>query len=196
MNGEYDLQLNQEKTLKILVVETANMNLGDNVIGDNVYYLLKRALRGKRYDILRYSISLRDPEQVRYVDAVVFAGGILKSTTEKFWLYITELIKTAQEYQVPVLLSGIGVEAFYPDDERSVNLKEAINLPCVKAISVRDDIETLKRDYITNPEIRVTPVFDHAIWCSYTYREYLKKQQKMVSPPPNWSWHCKRKIIC
>lgn len=116
----------QRNALKILVVETANMNLGDNVIADNVYYLLNKALHGKRYDILRYSIFSRDPEQIRYVDAVVFAGGILKATTENFWLYIPELIRAAQEYQVPVLLSGIGVEAFYPDDERSIALKEAL----------------------------------------------------------------------
>lgn len=165
----------EQRKVKILMVQTANMNLGDTILADNDYYLIKKAMFPRKCDILRYSISSRDVGQVKYVDAVVFAGGILKVTNESFWLYFPELIHAAQEYNVPVFLSAIGVEAYNPEDERSIALKEALNLPCVKGISVRDDIETLRRDYITNPDIRITPVYDPAVWCKKTYSEELKR---------------------
>lgn len=162
-----------KRVLKILLVQTANMNLGDTVIGDNNFYLIKKAVAPRKCEILRYSISSRDVSQIKYVDAVVFAGGILKVTNEKFWLYIPEIINEANRHDVPVFLSGIGVEAFYPDDERSVELKKAINLPCVKGISVRDDIETLKKDYLTNNDIRVYSVHDVALWSKKTYKSSI-----------------------
>ncbi len=160
-------------TLKILLVQTANMNLGDTILADNDYYLLCKALKGKKHDILRYSISSCDVSQVKYVDAVVFAGGIIKCTNENFWQYMPQLIKEADKYNVPVFMSAIGVEKFYPDDERSVALKNAINMPCVKGISVRDDIKTLKNDYLTNPDIRTYQVYDPAVWCADTYKQHL-----------------------
>ena len=162
------------KKLKILMVQTMNMNLGDTVLADNDCFLMKKAMGVKRCDLLRYSISSRDFTQVKYVDAVVFAGGILKCTNENFWQYMPEIIKEANKHNVPVFMSAIGVEKFYPEDERSVALKEAINLPCVKGISVRDDVDTLKKDYITNKNIKIYSVYDPAVWCADTYKKHLK----------------------
>lgn len=167
-----------KQVIKILLVQTTNMNLGDTVIGDNNDYLIKKALSPKKCDILRYNIALRDVSQIKYVDAVIFAGGIIKSTTEKFWLYILEILQEADKYNVPVFMSGIGVEDFHPDDERSINLKTAINLPCVKGMSIRDDIETLKKDYLTNDNISIYPVYDVAVWSKNTYKRYLKIRKK------------------
>lgn len=165
------------KKKKILMVFTANMNLGDNVIGDCNEFLIRRAFFPGTCEIFPYSISTHDVEQVRYVDAVVFAGGILKTTSEKFWQYIPELLEAAERYDVPVMLNGIGVEAFHGEDERSVRLREALNLPCVKCITVRDDIETLRRDYITNPEITVLPVYDVAVWSRTVYKDVLRRMR-------------------
>lgn len=163
------------RRIKILMVYTANMNLGDSVIGDSNYYLIEKAFFPRKCEIFPYTISSRDVEQLRYVDGLVFAGGIFKSTSENFWLYIPELLEAAQKYNVPVLLNGIGVEAFHPEDEKSVNLKNALNLPCVKCISVRDDVETLKKDYITNPNIQILPVYDVAVWSKNVYAKHLKQ---------------------
>lgn len=166
------------KPIKILMVQTMNMNLGDSILADNDCYLMKKAMGIRQCDLLRYSISSRDFSQVKYVDAVVFAGGIIKCTNENFWQYMPEIINEAQKYNVPVFLSAIGVEKFYPDDERSVSLKNALNQPCVKGISVRDDIETLKRDYIENKDIKIYSVYDPAVWCAKTYRKYIKNTKK------------------
>lgn len=166
------------KALKILLVQTANMNLGDSILADNDYYLLKKALGDRDYDILRYSISSQDASQVKYVDAVIFAGGIIKCTNENFWQYMPQIIKEADKYNVPVFMSAIGVEKFYPDDERSVALKDAINMPCVKGISVRDDIDTLINDYLVNKDVKTYRVYDPAVWCKDTYSEHLTNTVK------------------
>ena len=160
--------------VKILLVQTINLNLGDSVLSDCDAYLLQKCFGRREHKIFRYSISSRDIGQVRYVDAVIFAGGIFKVSNEKFWLYIPELLREADRLGVPVFFSAIGVEAYYPDDERSVELREALNLPCVKGISVRDDILTLRRDYITNPDIHISSVYDPAVWCKKVYAEALE----------------------
>ena len=163
-----------EQKVKILLVHTSNMNLGDTVIADNDEFLLHQAMGRRPHDVLRYSISSRDVGQIKYVDAVVFAGGIIKATNEKFWIYIPEIIDEAERQNVPVFLSCIGVEQFIPGNEASEELKRTLNLPCVKGISVRDDLETLQRDYITNPEIPLYRTTDVAVWSSKTYAEQLQ----------------------
>lgn len=171
-----------DRPLKVLMVYTANMNFGDTVIGRNNRYLLGEILKDIDHEILECSIFSRDTAQVACVDALVFAGGIIKSTTESFWLYLSEMIEAAQEHGVPVLLNGVGCEPFYPEDERAVSLKRALNLPCVKAITVRDDNEALRRDWIVNPSIRVTPVVDVATWSACAYASHLGEMKSTGEP--------------
>lgn len=165
------------RKLKILVVHTSNMNLGDTVLMDNDVFLLKKALKRRRipYELFIQSISSRDTTQVKYADAMIFAGGILKDTTEKFWLWMPELLEEAETYGVPTFFSAIGAEPRTPDDPKGEALVHAVNLSCVKGISIRDDIETLRRDYLTSDSIEVTPVMDPALWCRDCYREVLPK---------------------
>lgn len=164
--------------VKILLVQVANMNLGDTVLADNNAYLIQRSLRKKGCKLIRYSISSRDVSQIEYVDAVVFAGGILKTSNELFCEWIPELLEKAEEQNVPVFFSAIGAEPFDAGDERGQRLREAINLPCVKGISVRDDIEVLKQFYITRKDIRISKVCDPAVWCEATYVKELAETKQ------------------
>ena len=106
---------------------------------------------------------------------MIFAGGILKTFNEKFWQYIPEIIEEAESCGVPVFMSAIGAEPVDPEDPKAARLIAALNLPCVKGISVRDDIETLQNIYVKNPEIRVSKVTDPAVWCPETYKDELAK---------------------
>lgn len=172
------------RRIKILLVQTMNMNLGDSVLADNDEFLLRKTLRFRDCDILRYSISSEDVGQLRYADAMIFAGGILKTSNERFWHYIPALINEAEKWGVPVYLSAIGVEPVDPQDERGLALKQALNLSCVKGISVRDDVETLRREYIENPDIRIDEVTDPAVWCAQTYKSCLEQRQKAEKTVP------------
>lgn len=160
--------------IKILLVQITNKNFGDSVIADNTRFLLKKSFplwRKKAYDILDYSIGLEDVGQVKYVDAVVFAGGgLVKFRQEQLYRQVADLVTEAQRYHVPVFFNSVGVEGYDALDERCIQLKDAINQSCVKGISVRDDLQMLLENYITNKEIRIKEVYDPAIWSEKTYR--------------------------
>jgi polysaccharide pyruvyl transferase WcaK-like protein/glycerophosphoryl diester phosphodiesterase len=159
--------------VKILLVQITNKNFGDSVIADNTRYLLQKITSHRflrKYEILDYAINTEDLGQVRYVDAIVFAGGgLVKFRQEKLYRQVSELIMEAQKYGVPVFLNAVGVEGFDESDERCRMLVEALNQPCVKGITVRDDIVCLREHYIRNSYTAVEEVFDPAIWSPKTY---------------------------
>ncbi len=162
------------KKVRILLVQITNKNLGDSVIADNTRFLLKRASRcslWKKYEILDYAINTEDLLQIQYVDAIVFAGGgLIKFRQENLYRQISEIIMEAQKYGVPVFLNSVGVEGYDEKDVRCMQLVEAINQPCVKMITVRDNIECLKKHYIRNEQIRIQEVYDPAICSEETYK--------------------------
>ena len=163
-----------KKKCNILLVQLANRNLGDLVIADNTCKMLEKATRKGRYsyNILRTHIKNLDTCQIEYADAVVFSGGgLVKFMAETFYELLWEFISKAQECNVPVFLNAVGVEGYDDKDERCQLLKKALNLPCVKGITVRDDLETLLEKYIENDEILIKEVFDPAVWCDETYGE-------------------------
>ncbi len=165
--------------MKILLVQTANKNLGDSVLADNNAWLIRQIL-GSRAEIFRYSIVTEDISQVKYVDAVIFAGGILKITNEKFFHYIPDIIEEAQTYHIPVFMSAVGVENCDPDSPLTQRLKAAVNLPCVKGISIRDDIETFRSTLQTREDLRVMPVCDPAVWTRKCYNISKKRKSSVI----------------
>ncbi len=175
--------MKKQRAVKILLVEIANRNLGNSIIADNTSRLLAECCKKRRipYELLHYSIYSNDPEQVRYVDAVIFVGGaFLKFRHEKFYSQIHALLTVADACKVPVFFNGVGIEGFDSTDERCLMLKQALSFPCVKGISVRDDLDTLVNDYLEKRKLPVKAVFDPAVWCPETYAEYLKD----ITPRP------------
>lgn len=162
------------KKIKILLVQITNKNFGDSVIADNTRFLLKKATKyawWKKYEILDYAINTEDLAQIRYVDAIVFAGGgLIKFRQENLYRQVSQIIMEAQKHEVPVFLNCVGVEGYDEQDPRCLQLVEAINQPCVKMITVRDDIACLKEHYIENERIRVREVFDPALYSEETYK--------------------------
>ena len=160
--------------IRILLVQITNKNYGDSVIADNTRFLLNKAIPRyalSQYVILDYAINTEDLEQVKYVDAIVFAGGgLVKFRQENLYRQVSELIMEAQRYDVPVFLNAVGVEGYDAEDERCKMLVEALNQPCVKAISVRDDVNCLKQNYVRNSKVRIREVYDPAVWSEKTYR--------------------------
>ena len=158
-----------KKRLKILLVCITNKNLGDTVIADCTEFLIKKIL-GDRAQVLRYSISCHDTMQIQYADAVIFAGGgLIKFKAEEFYLDISEICQAAQEYDVPVFFNAVGIEGFDENDERCLVLKKALELDCVKGLSVRDDAELLREKWLKDHSKRITEVLGPAVWAAQTY---------------------------
>lgn len=111
-----------KRKIKIMLVQIANRNYGDTAISDNARFLINKGLRFRNkdsFEILDYNILLSDTEQIKYVDAVVFAGGgVIKYKNEEFDKYTIEIIEEAEKYGVPVFLNSVGVEGFDIEDER------------------------------------------------------------------------------
>jgi len=160
--------MKNHKKIKILLVQITNRNLGDTVIADNARELIKSAFLVKQREdvvIIDYPISCKDLEVLKFVDAIVFAGGgLIKFRNEQHYNHTIAITSKADELNIPVFFNAVGVEGYDESDERCAALKRAINLPCVKGITVRDDTETLEKYYIENKSIVVKSVFDPAVF--------------------------------
>ena len=108
--------------------------------------------------------------QLKDVDAIVFAGGgFLKFRTQGLNYYVEQIMKIARKNNIPVMMNGVGIEGYSETDIRCQRLKKAINQDCFKVITTRDDIDTLKNNYIVNPNIKIAHVGDPAIWVPECY---------------------------
>ena len=172
------------RKLNILLIEIVNRNLGDNVIADNTEYILMKVLPQyvkEEYKVYRYNIYSEDYELLRKADLLVFAGGgLIKYKQEFFYYYTSEILRVAEEQQIPVFFNCVGVEGYEDADERCQQLKENLNCSCVKGISVRDDIETLKNCYIERKDIRISKVMDPAILSEKVYGIAKKTESKVI----------------
>ena len=108
--------------------------------------------------------------QLKDVDAIVFAGGgFLKFRTQGLNYYVEQIMKIARKNNIPVMMNGVGIEGYSETDIRCQRLKKAINQDCFKVITPRDDIDTLKNNYIVNPNIKIAHVGDPALWVPECY---------------------------
>lgn len=161
------------KKINIVLVQIANRNLGDTVIFDTVKFLILKALPfifRKKYNVISYNIYTNNLELLRNADAIIFAGGgIIKYKYERFHEYIPQIIDVAEEENIPVFFNSVGIEGFDAMNKNACRLQEALNKNCVKVITVRDDVKTLKEQYIQNSNILIKSVTDPAVW---TYKAY------------------------
>jgi len=159
--------------LKIVLAEYINRNLGDTIIGECAKFLVEDALcrlKVKNYQICEYNMYYQDEAFIKNADVIVFAGGgLVKYKRERFWEFIPEILKVAEENNIPVFMNAVGVEGYDDSDARCQVLKEALNLSCLKGITVRDDFELLKSKYIMSSKEWLEPVFDSAVFASKVY---------------------------
>lgn len=105
------------------------------------------------------------------VDAVIFSGGgFLKFRTQGLNYYVEQIIHMAARKNLPVMISGVGIEDYDDKDIRCQKLKAAINMDCVKIITTRDDIAILENNYIFNKNIITALVGDPALWVPECYK--------------------------
>ena len=124
------------------------------------------------YEYFMWWLKINDKfkTQLKDVDAIVFAGGgFLKFRTQGLNYYVEQIMKIARKNNIPVMMNGVGIEGYSETDIRCQRLKKAINQDCFKVITTRDDIDTLKNNYIVNPNIKIAHVGDPALWVPECY---------------------------
>lgn len=161
--------------IRIVVIQIINRNLGDGVIADCTKYLCEKAfpyLKRDHYIIIPYNIYSEDYEMLKNADMIIFVGGgIIKYKYEMFYDYVAKILTYAEENSIPVFMNGVGVEGYDSSDERCCTLKNALNLNCVKEITVRDDLDTLQNKYMQNKSVILKSVYDPAVWVPQVYQK-------------------------
>ena len=117
----------------------------------------------------RYYLKNERPK-LKGADAVVFGGGgLVKFHRQNFHYFLDDVIGWADAHGTPVVINAVGVEGYEADNPECRLLKDALNLPCVRSVTTRDDYEMLRNSYIVNPAVAVARVCDPAFWTAETY---------------------------
>lgn len=170
--------------INIILVQIVNRNYGDAVIADNTEYLIKNILSQAKEDdvhIYPYNIYSEDYSILTMANLIIFAGGgIVKYKYEEFHYYVSKIIEHAQLCNIPIFFNAVGIEGYDANSDNCMRLKKWLNASCVKGITVRDDIDTLQKYYITNTDIRIKEVYDSAVYTAQTYNVIRKENPKPV----------------
>lgn len=158
-------------------------NVGDQIIETCANQLLKGVLQN-----LEFSDYLIDSKDIEYVDEtmvgsydlIVFGGGgIIKFKYQNFYKRISCILSVANIKRIPVIFNAVGVEGFSAKDQRCLILKEAINKSCVRQITTRDDLKTLRK-YVINSNITIAKVADPAVFASYVYDARQDQESNII----------------
>lgn len=167
----------------LLLTNRDSDNIGDQIIEASVISLLKTV--GKNLDINPKSLvvrsraasiisrkymstrdeSLLEPARraISRADVIVFGGApLFNYRYQSFYLRTIRTLELAAEYDVPVIFSSIGVEPYSDTDERSQQLKRALQLPVVRQLTTRDDLDSAAR-YVAETGVPTALVSDPAV---------------------------------
>ena len=131
-----------------------------------LYFMLPNNILTKYYEPI-----------IKKSDAVIFAGGgMLKYVSQEFWAADFCILKYCKKYNVPVYFNAIGIEGYDDRNIFSRLVKKMVNDKCVKAITTRDDIESLLQ---FKPDVTDNAVVgDPALWSSSLYKRNF--QQNLI----------------
>lgn len=169
---------------KICLIGFRNANLGDEIIYNTTEYLIKKGLAERNYtdyEIVSVNMENEDFTVITNTDVIIFVGGgIIKYKYQKFYQYIDTITRIAQEHSIPVYFHAVGVEGYDPDNESCQILKTALNRSCVKQISTRDDLVTLKHFFPESSSTKLISVPDAAVCTAEAYDKKKHPVDKLI----------------
>ena len=197
----------------LLLTNRDSDNVGDQIIEATVISIIKGVMKNLDFGtddfvissraagiISRRYMATKDPElltaareEISKADLIIFGGApLFNYAYQNFYRRTIVTLELAQEYDVPVIFSSIGVEKFDATNKKSQALKKALELPVVKQITTRDDIDSLRK-YAEGTDTPVAHVADPAVLADIVYR---KKPEPAPAPKPTPSVpvRAKRKI--
>lgn len=139
--------------------------------------ILSSMLLKRNYFSATTTYALKDAQQYYYheikgADIIILTGGGLIKYKYQFccWGTLSALLRAANKHGIPVWLNAVGVEGYDEREQACRYLKDSLHLPCVKQISVRDDITTLIDMYLDgSPQCECIKVADAAVWAGEVY---------------------------
>lgn len=186
-----DIGVRVSKIKILLLTNNDSDNVGDQIIEASVISLIKGAMLNLGVPADGYSISsraagiiskkymdTRDPalltnarKAISGSDVLVFGGApLFNYSYQNFYLKTITTLELANEYGVPVIFSSIGVEKYSEKSAKSQQLKKALELPVVRQITTRDDIDSVRK-YTESSGIPVAHVPDPAVFADLVFRK-------------------------
>ena len=168
------------------VIETCDISLSSTVmrnldIKDGNYIINSRAagMITKKYLETRDEELLKPAEEtIKNSDIIIFGGAPLFNYKYQLFSERTAItLEIAQKYNKPVIFSAIGVEGYDEGNEKCQRLKKTLNFDCVKQITTRDDLESLKK-FIDNEQIAIGRVSDPAVFVSKVFENFISKKEE------------------
>ncbi|MCL2013537.1 MAG: polysaccharide pyruvyl transferase family protein [Oscillospiraceae bacterium] len=164
----------------LLLTNRDSDNVGDQVIEACDISLIAAIMKNlnikkKGYKIRSRAASFIKNENdavirktIKETDVILFGGApLFNYDHQSFYANTAKTIKFAQEQNKPVVFSAIGIEGYSDKNKKCQILKEALNLPCVKQITTRDDVDSLKKYNSTVPTGLVS---DPAVFSSTVFK--------------------------
>ncbi|MEY8568742.1 polysaccharide pyruvyl transferase family protein [Brevibacterium linens] len=185
----------------LLLTNRDSDNVGDQIIEATVLSIIKGVMKNLGFGtddfvissraagiISRRYMATKDPElltaardEISKADLIIFGGApLFNYAYQNFYRRTIVTLELAQEYGVPVIFSSIGVEKFDATNKKSQALKKALELPVVRQITTRDDIQSLRK-YAEGTNVPVAHVADPAVLADIVYR---KKPEPAPAPKP------------
>lgn len=192
----------KERQIKILLLTNRDSdNLGDQVIEACDISLIKAAMenlgiKSDSYKIISRAASIisqkylstKEPKLlesatklIENVDIILFGGApLFNYLYQNFYERTIVTLKIAEKFHKPVIFSAIGIERYEETNKKCQNLKEMLNLECVKQITTRDDFDSLQK-YINNEKIVINMVSDPAVFASKVFEKYILVEKPAFS---------------
>ncbi|MGI6032789.1 MAG: polysaccharide pyruvyl transferase family protein [Coriobacteriales bacterium] len=161
----------------ISLVKAVMKNLG---VPNNSFHISSRAggIISKKY------LRTRDPEllgsaqkAISECDMVLVGGApMFNYLYQNLYERTAKIVEIAQSYEKPVVFSAIGIESYDDNNKKCQRLKTALNLPCVKQITTRDNMDALQR-YKTREDLTIAHVADPAVFTDSVFENLLSSNK-------------------
>lgn len=114
-------------------------------------------------------------------DALIFSGGgFLKFKNQGLNYLVEQVVEICALNDIPVMLSGVGIEGFDRHDYRCEKLGEALRSPAIRTITTRDFLEILQDDYGIGLPTHTSLVGDPAFWVPECYDAKKKEDSSKI----------------
>ena len=166
------------KKRNILVVSHVDDNFGDNLIRICFGKILSVVLQNLGLDQDKVTISYMalkeiDEAFVKNADIIAFAGGGLFGLSYlNFFDSLDRITLLAEEHQIPVIFSSIGINNMDASSENEHKLRAILQRKCIQAVSVRENLHIF-REYAGQCDYEICKVCDPAVWTKYVYHNLL-----------------------
>ena len=163
--------------MKILIVSFFDDNFGDNLIRISFESILKVVLKNLKvdnYEINKMHLKSVNHELICNSDVIFFAGGGLFGLSYlNFFDYLNEITELADEHNIPVIFSSMGINNMSATKETEQLLINVLKRKCIKAVSVRENLKLFKKYAGKNSHLVIEEACDPAVWSKYIYKNEL-----------------------